>query len=582
MSLGPCKVRGVWQLRPVEDSAIERLAEALGVLPITARCVLARGVEEERAAAFLDPRLNLLRPPLGLADLDRAVARIVKALRARERIGVFGDYDVDGVTTCALLTSFLRTVGGAPAPRVASRDAGYGFGLSDVAHFAEAGCSLIVTGDCGTSDVGAIAQARSLGIDVIVVDHHTVPDRASAHPAHALINPLRDDSTFEFRSMASVGLAFYLVASLRTALAQVGYFTSERPAPDVRELLDLVAVGTIADLVPLVDENRILTATGLRIASQRKRHGITALLHSAGVDGAVDEQVVGWKISPRLNAPGRLGDAEPSLSLLLSRDLHEAQQWALALEQANERRREVQGQVFEQALELAGDADGAAAVVVAGEGWPSGVVGIVAAKLVERFGRPAFVIAVDPATGEGRGSARGVPGVNLYDALHACGASLDRYGGHAGAAGLTVARDNIDTLREGLDAAVRAQLEQVEPVAGDDSCTVDGEVALADVGERLAGEIARLGPFGKANPTPVLLCRGVKVVESRLVGDDRTHLKLLVEDDTGVRCGGIAFRAADQDPGEGAVVDLAFTPEISEWQGTRRVDLKVGKIAKVG
>ncbi len=571
----------LWELRDLDSDAVDRLAGALGVLPVTARCLVARGLEEEAARAFLEPRLGALRSPEGLADLDVAVARIVKAVKGRERIGVFGDYDVDGVTTCALFTSFLREVGAAPSPRVARRDAGYGFGTGDVAHFAGQQCSLIITGDCGTSDVAAIAHARSLGIDVIVVDHHTVPEQADKHPAHALINPLREDSSFPFSGMASVGLAFYVCCALRTALTAAGHFTSERPVPDVRDLLDLVAVGTIADLVPLVDENRILTAVGLQVASRGRRPGLAALLDRAGVNGGgaqsiVDEHTVGWKISPRLNAPGRLGDAEPALKLLLARDRREANDWADRLEEFNDRRRKVQAEVFNEALELANEHDcSRAAIVVAGEGWPSGVVVIVAATLVDKYHRPAFVIAVDPDTGVGRGSARAVPGINLYDALHTCRGFLDRYGGHAGAAGLTVKREELDALREGLVAAVQQQLDDGAETGDGEGVVIDGEVELGEVNERLAEELRRLAPFGRDNPAPLLLCRGVTVKQSRTVGEDESHLKLELEDSTGNVRGAIAFRAADRDPGEGATIDVAFVPEINEWKGNRTVELTV-------
>ncbi len=568
---------GQWRrVRDADQTAVDRLAGALGLLPVTARCLVARGIEDEAAARdFLGPRLSNLRPPAGLTDLPVAVARIVKAVRARERIGVFGDYDVDGITTCALLSSFLREVGAACLPRVARRDAGYGFGMADVAHFADAGCTLIVTGDCGTSDVEAIAQARSMGIDVVVVDHHTVPDASSAHPAVALVNPLRTDSSFPFEGMASVGLAFYLAASVRTALKEARYFNTERPEPDVKLLLDLVAVGTIADLVPLREENRVLTAAGLKALALRARPGLNALLAVAGVDVArpIDEHTIGWKLSPRLNAPGRLGDAQPALGLLLARDAVEAGQRAQELEQANERRREVQAEVFEQAVAAVDETALGSAIVLSGEGWPSGVVGIVAAKLVERFGRTAFVIAVDEH-GVGRGSARAVPGVNLYDALHACAEHLDRYGGHAAAAGLTVQRDNLDALRAGLEAAVAGQIGEGGGAA-QPGPEVDGEVELREVCERMAEELAELAPFGKQNDEPVLLCRRVTVVESRRVGDEEQHLKLVLEDGDGNSRDAIAFRMGERDPGQGAVLDVVFTPEINEWNGQRSAELTV-------
>jgi len=310
------------RLRRVDEALVQKLAGALRVRVATARCLVGRGVTEPRdAQGFIDPRLAALRPPTGLAGMSRAVGRIADAVIAGQRIGVFGDYDVDGVTTAALLTAFLRSVGATVEVAVARRDAGYGFTPAAAADFVARGCEVIVTGDCGTSDLEALAVAAAHGTDVIVVDHHTVPAAGDAHPALALVNPHRADSTFPFRGMASVGLAFYVAAAVRTELRDRRHFErSGRTDPDVRELLDLVALGTIADLVPLACENRILTALGLRRLQSRARPGIAALLAAAGVseEREVDARTVAWKLAPRINAPGRLGAAMPSLELLLA------------------------------------------------------------------------------------------------------------------------------------------------------------------------------------------------------------------------------------------------------------------------
>nr|MDQ3368763.1 DHH family phosphoesterase [Myxococcota bacterium] len=377
-----------YRLRTADDQLVGRLASALRVRAATARCLVARGViEPSDAQGFIDPRLAALRPPTGLAGLPRAVNRIADAVQQGERIGVFGDYDVDGVTTAALLTSFLRAAGATVEVAVARRDAGYGFTPGAAEDFARRGCKLIVTGDCGTSDIGSIVTAAALGVEVIVVDHHTVPPADVPHPAIALVNPFRTDSTFPFRGMASVGLAFYVAAAVRSELRDRGHFQNRRE-PDVRELLDLVALGTIADLVPLAAENRILTALGLRRLQSRVRPGVAALLAVAGVDleREVDARTVGWKLAPRINAPGRLGAAEPSLALLLA-GADTAAERAQVLEAANTERRAVQDRVMAEALDAVGDRDPGAAIVIAGEGWPSGVVGIVAAKLVDKYQR---------------------------------------------------------------------------------------------------------------------------------------------------------------------------------------------------
>lgn len=565
------------RVRSLDARLVDRIAGALRVRPATARCLVARGVvEPSDAQGFIDPRLAALRPPSGLAGLSTAVERIARAVEKNERIGVFGDYDVDGITTAALLTSFLRASGAHVECAVARRDAGYGFTREAAEDFATRGCNVIVTGDCGTSDLAAIETARARGLEVIVVDHHTVPSASVAHPAFSLVNPYRADSTFPFRGMASVGLGFYVAASVRTELRDRGHFRS-RPEPDVRELLDLVALGTIADLVPLAAENRILTALGLRRLQSRTRPGIAALLEAAGVepDREIDARTIAWKIAPRINAPGRLGAAEPSLSLLLAEGDTAAER-AQALEAANKQRRAIQDTVMDEALAMIGDADPGPAIVLAGEGWSSGVVGIVAAKLVDRYQRPAFVIGIDRDTGIGRGSARTCAGVNLYEALATAAPMLDRFGGHAAAAGFTIKREQVPALVEALGGAVVKLAEGSGPVpSGRD---VDAEVRLGEVDERLAQELAGLGPFGQENPPPVLVTRGARVTAVRRVGDGEKHLKLTLEDDQHVIRSAIGFNLGDRAVEHGARLDLAFVPTISTWQGRRSAELDVADL----
>ncbi len=567
------------QVRSLDETAVARLAARLRVRAVTARCLMARGVDGEHAAGFLDPRLALLRRPEGelpMAGFATAADRVTRAVLRSERIAVFGDYDVDGVTTCAVLTSFLRGCGAEVIARVARRDEGYGFGAAPAAELLAMAPGLIITGDCGTSDLAAIATARAAGVDVVVVDHHTVPERGG-HPAVALVNPHRADSRFPFRGMASVGIAFYLAAAVRTRLVEQGWFRT-RPAPDPRELLDLVALGTIADLVPLSDENRILASAGLRLASERRRPGLAALLATAGVppERAVDEHVLAWKLGPRLNAPGRMGDAAPALELLLAAP-GQAEACAAALEIANGARRQAQDAATAEALAAIGDEPGPA-IVVASERWLPGVVGIVAARLVDRFARPAFVIAIDPVTNIGRGSARTTGGIDLYRTLATCAPLLERFGGHAAAAGLTLRGSDVDALREALGAAVLA--EGSRPIAP--KFTADSEVALGEVDEALVTELDRLGPFGQDNPEPRLIARQLDVISSRRVGDG-SHVKLELRcPKSGVVRGAIGFGMGERDPGVGARVDVAFRPTASSWQGRARVELELRDLALAG
>ena len=564
--------REEWRVRPVDLASVGELASVLSVHEVTARCLAGRGIIERAAALrFLEPRLRELRPPVGLAGLERAVVRLTSAVRCGERVGIFGDYDVDGATTAALLASYLGDAGAAVDARVARRDAGYGFGPADADAFADAGCTLIVTGDCGTSDLDALRRARARGVDTIVVDHHTVPavDASEPHPAFALINPYCVDSTFPFRGLASVGLAFYVMGAVRTALRAIGHFQTRRE-PELLALLDLVALGTVADLVPLTLENRILVADGLRRLSHRPRPGLAALLRVAGVlEGErIDARTIAWKLAPRLNAPGRVGDAQPSLDLLLCRDPIAAEAGARHLDELNLQRRGLQDQVLAEVEAQLGAADPGPAVVVWGEGWSSGVVGIVAAKLVDRYRRPAFVVAVDPATGQGRGSARTSAGIHLYNALADCRDHLLRFGGHAAAAGFTVAIESLPSLRGALAGSVLRASGKSARLAELDA---DAEVELAEVDERLATELGELAPFGKENEEPILLSRRVRVASSRRVGDG-SHLKLsLLAGDREIPA--IGFGLGDRDPGCGADIDIAYHAGFKTWRGVRQVEL---------
>src|SRR3954469_18197252 len=441
-----------WQTPTVDEQAAGALATAVRIRLLTARILVGRGiVRADAAARFLSPKLADLRPPAGMADLDRALARLTAALEAGETVGVFGDYDVDGVTTAAVLAVALRAMGGRVVPRAASRSAGYGLGPDDVARFAADGCRVIVTGDCGTSDRPALEAARARDIDTIVIDHHQVPSGETA--AYALINPHRADDTFPFKGLASCGVAFYLAAALRSRLG-------ERSAGfDPRDLLDLVALGTIADLVPLVEENRILVSAGLKRLALRKRPGLAALARRAELEnGRITAHDAAFRLTPRLNAAGRLGEAQLALDLLLAVDA-DADRLAAELDDQNTERQRVQELVWREALVQATaqvEENDVAAIVVGAEGWHAGVVGIIAARLVDKFARPA--IAVGFRDGEGRGSARTVAGVNLFDGLARCAAHLTKFGGHAAAAGMSLAFGSLDGFRAAFAAEAARQL----------------------------------------------------------------------------------------------------------------------------
>jgi single-stranded-DNA-specific exonuclease len=553
-----------WRALEVDEERAASLAAALGVRPLTARVLLGRGLgEPSLAARFLAPKLADLRRPDGIADLGRAMERLIAARAAKETIAVFGDYDVDGVTTAAILTTTLRALGAQVIPRVASRQAGYGVGVADVDRFADEGCRVLVTGDCGTSDHEALAQCRRRGMDAIVIDHHQVPSGETA--AYALINPHRADDRFPFKGLASCGVAFYLAAALRTRLgAAAGSF-------DPRDLLDLVALGSIADLVPLLDENRILVAAGLRALAGRKRPGLRALATlSRLAEGAFTAEDVSFRLAPRLNAAGRLGEAQLALDLLLAPDDATANRLAEELDDRNRERQRIQEEVWTQCLAACEPFQSDPALVLGAEGWHHGVVGIIAARLVDKFARPAVVVGFE--NGQGRGSARTIAGFNLYDALAACGQHLTRFGGHAAAAGVSLPYDRLDAFRQDFVAEAGRRLAAGAAAAAAAPLLVDAVVELADLDVRGTEDLARLAPFGHSNAEPLLALAGVTAQATRLVGQG--HLQLTLEH-RGASGDAIAFGMADRDPGRGARVDLLASAEVDTFRGDRRARIKV-------
>ncbi len=571
--MGPEEISSQWRHAEPDAARAAVLVGALRVSPTFAQLLLNRGhADPERAARYLAPRLSALRSPDGehaIHGFRLAVERLLAALERGETIGLFGDYDVDGVTSAALLARTLRRAGGRVAVRVAERDRGYGLSPEVVDELVAEGARVIVTCDCGTSDHAAIERARSLGVDAIVVDHHQVPDLSAGEPGWlALINPHQPRCRFPFKGLASVGVAFYLAASLRTALAKAG-----RPAPDPRDELDLAAIGTICDLAPLADENRILVHAGLQRLRERPRPGLVALARTAGFDlTTLRAGDVGMRIGPRLNAPGRLGSAALALELLLAEDEAEATRIAGEIEAVNQRRRTLTEEVAAAARIAAAAQRGRRTIVVAGDGWRHGVVGIVAARLVEELGRPAIVIGLDGD--EGRGSARTIPGVDLYAALRRCAHTLVRFGGHAAAAGVTLRRDALPAFQEAFEAAVVAAV----PRASGTPLALDAALPLSAIDLSLAEELARLEPCGVGNPEPCIMSGPLVVSRTRVVGGD--HLQVTFRDGA-VERDGIAFRFGARDPGAGAEVEAAYVPEIDTFRGNRRLRLRVRDLRRV-
>lgn len=560
-------------------------ANELGVLPLTARLLALRLPDPSLAAAraFLDPTLGDLHPHDRLPAIEPALERLIRAVRGRERIVVHGDYDTDGVTATAVLVRILRALGAEVEYHVPCRlEEGYGIAASFVDGAKARGVGLVVTVDCGISEHEPIAALQAAGIDVIVTDHHEPGDQALP-PALAVIDPKRADSAYPFRELTGVGVAWKVGLALCQAI--IG---SPKVGPDLQgvllQTLAYVALGTIADVAPLVDENRTLVHYGLRslarAGQETEMAGLEELKRISRVKAVVPTvRDVSFGLSPRINAAGRMGDAELALRLLLEDHPLRAAELAAELDRHNSQRQTLcqrQRLAAEAQVLAMGDLAGHGALVVAETGWHEGVSGIVAGRLAETYNRPAIVIALPEDGGPGKGSARGVPGVNLYAALAASRERFLRFGGHEQAAGFSIEADQVDGLRREVDAACLAQLRHVPPPPPP---RPEAVVALADVADpRQAREIARLAPFGEGNPAPLLGVPAIRACQPKAMGREEKHFRFTAAAE-GASLPAVVFndtaplRRMDD---EGILDwDLVATLEINGYWSTPRPELRV-------
>jgi single-stranded-DNA-specific exonuclease len=553
-------------------SEVERLCRETGLPAPLCRLLLQRGHGETAAAReYLRPHPGQIHPPR-LAGMDDAVARLRRAVDHGETILVHGDYDVDGICATTLFVRALRMMGARAEPFVPHRlTDGYDLTEAGVRAAVSAGASLILTCDCGIVAHGAVEAAARSGIDVIVTDHHT--PGSTLPPAVAVVNPNRADCGYPNKGLAGVGVAYKVCCALAEELG----FPVERLAC----FLDLVAVASIADMVPLTGENRALVRWGLKVLLATPNPGLRALLDSTGLSkrAEVTAGQVGFIVAPRINAVGRLGEALVGVRLLLTDDPAEAASIAATLETENRARQDLDGRILREAmavLEREYDPDRDRGLVIAGEGWHPGVIGIVASRVVEQVHRPTVMIALD-ADGEGKGSARSIPGFHLYEAMRYCSEHLVRFGGHRAAAGCSIRRESVDAFRAAFDARARSALTDELLVP---EVRVDLELGLHEADARLLGLLRHLAPCGQGNPTPVFAARGVEVAgDPRIVG--KNHLKLTLAS-RGVRLEAVGWgmgdRLKDMNASSGPL-DVAFKLEENTWNGrtslqARLVDLR--------
>jgi single-stranded-DNA-specific exonuclease len=554
---------------------------------LLARILAGRNIEADAVDAFLDPTIKQAMPdPHVLTAMKEAAERIADSVIHSESMAIFGDYDVDGATSAALLTRYLRQCGIDPVIHVPDRlFEGYGPNVEAVRGLAERGASLLVCVDCGTTSIEPLAEANKLGMEVVVIDHHqadeTLPD------AVAIVNPNRRDDLSGLGHLAAVGLTFMTVVAVNRVLRERGFWRTDRPEPDLLALVDDVALGTVADVVPLVGLNRAFVAKGLIALRRRERPGHVSLMDVARLSGPPEAWHLGFLLGPRINAGGRIGRADLGVRLLIENNPIEAAKIAAELDRLNRERQAIEQATLAQA-EVEADAalgieEKGAVVVTAAEGWHPGVVGLVAARLKERFGRPAFAIALEPG-GIGTGSGRSIAGVDIGQAVRRAVTEglLVKGGGHAMAAGVTLRKGALAPLRAFLEATLGADVEVARRSNG---LMIDGALTAAAANADLVLTIGRAGPFGSGNPEPTIALPAHTVAYAEEVG--QAHIRARLKSADGSIVNAIAFRAAGQKLGtalrnnRGRQVHAAGTFSIDRWQGEERVQFKITDIAPV-
>jgi single-stranded-DNA-specific exonuclease len=565
-----------WDIQAPDPEQVRRLARRLDTTPLTASLLINRGIVSAAAARrFLNPALSAIQPPPEVKDIEHAAERMARALTAEEKILIFGDYDVDGVTGTAILLDFIGQAGRRADHYIPHRRReGYGLKVRHVEDVILAGgYTLVVTVDCGISSHEAIEAANRHGVDVIVTDHHT-PSNGPLPPALAVVNPKRSDCPACLEHLAGVGMAFYLLIQLRTHLRRIGFWR-RRPEPNLSHLCDLVALGTVADMVPLRDENRAFTQTGLRLMTRSRRPGLRALMDTSRIDPRhIEADDISFRLAPRINAAGRMEHADLAVDLLTTPDGDKARRLARRLDDLNRVRRATEQEIVDQIVDrLERDPDEKAhpAILMRGADWHEGVLGIAAARLMRRYAKPVILVA--DRDGRVRGSGRSLPGVDLFRLLEGCADLLEAFGGHAMAAGLTLATDRWEDFRQlfwgQFDAVARAEDRHLR-------LTVDMEMPLDAIGRDLFDTLAVLKPFGECMPEPVFMARDVEVVHQQTVGGKHRRMRLRSRQGQARRVfAAIWFNAAAEHPAPSGFSRIAFHVRRHTWNGANGHQLHI-------
>lgn len=560
----------IWRLLPSSENS-QKLSCETGISAVKARLLINRGIiNAKEIDSFLSPKLSGLIDPMLLKDMEEGTALIISAIERQVKIAIFGDYDADGLTATAVLVNFFTELGIPVLYYIPDRiEEGYSLNAKAIEMLHGENVRLIITVDCGVSNKKEIEYAKSLGMDVVVTDHHQIPD--DFEPLCPVINPNRADSTFSFKSLAGVGVAFFLAVGIRQSIRKKGWFR-QASEPDLRHYLDLVALGTIADMVPLTGQNRIIVTAGIEAIRSSRWLGIEAMKKICGLENQqMSAADMAFKLAPRFNAPGRIGDNKAAILSLVTDNYSIALNTARELNSMNSERQKIEGAIVEDIetnIIPSMDIDGKRTLLFSKQGWHKGVLGIVASKILEKYHKPTIVLTVK--NGIASGSGRSIDGFNLHESLTTLKHLLKKFGGHYHAAGCTLESHNIETFAQELEELAVKTIKDEDLVP---AIIVDDRLMLNQLTIDSVNDIRTLEPFGSGNPEPVFYSGNIEVIDSRVVGEN--HLKLRVRQGDIIH-EVIGFNLAVAHVNiQGSLVNMVYTPEINRWNGSERVQLRL-------
>ena len=557
-----------WQIYDIDENKIEEISKTYNINKLLSTILVNRNIVSKKDInKFLKPTRNDFHDPFLILDMEKAVERIIQAINKQENVTIYGDYDVDGITSITVLKSYLQDRGLEVNTYIPNRlDEGYGLNNNAIDKIAKSGCELMITVDCGISAIDEIHYATSLGIETIVTDHHEPGE--DIPKAIAVIDNKRKDSNYPFRELAGVGVVFKLIQAISIKLGL--------PEEEYLKYLDIVCIGTISDIVPLVDENRVITKLGLMLVKQTRNVGLRAILQVSGYS-KIDSNTISFGVAPRINACGRMGVAEEALNLFLSKNINQVNELARKLNEHNRVRQETEKDIFENAKKQIEEKhlDENNTIVVAGENWHHGVIGIVSSKITEMYFKPSILLSFEE-DGIGKGSGRSIPGFDLHDALMKCNDCIEKFGGHSMAIGITIKRENFDKLKDKLEEiAIEEHIDEIVPVI-----KIDAKINLAEVNKEMVESLKELEPFGEGNKMPVFAFKNLKIDSIRALSEGK-HLKLTLKDNN-VIVNAIGFNMGElaEDYRIGDKIDVVGTLEINSFNGMDSIQINLKDIMK--